>query len=96
MFHTPLARLRTIGLLEGTSFLLLLGIAMPLKYVFGMPEMVRVVGWAHGLLFMLYWAAVGHVWLDRRWPLERVAAALAASVFPFGPFVLDAYLRRIG
>lgn len=96
MFQTSLARLRTIGLLEGTSFLLLLGIAMPLKYLAGMPEMVRVVGWAHGILFMLYWAAVAHVALERRWPLVRVGAALAASVLPFGPFVLDAYLRRIG
>lgn len=96
MFQTPLARLRVVGLLEGTSFLLLLGIAMPLKYLAGMPEMVRVVGWAHGLLFMVYLAAVAHVALERRWPLVRVAAALAASVLPFGPFVLDAYLRRIG
>lgn len=96
MFQTPLARLRVVGLLEGTSFLLLLGIAMPLKYLAGMPEMVRVVGWAHGILFMLYWAAVAHVAVSRRWPLPRVVAALAASTLPFGPFALDVHLRRIG
>ena len=94
MLRTPLARLRAIGLLEGLSFIVLLGIAMPLKYVAGMPEMVRVVGMAHGILFLLFVAAVAQVAVERRWPLARVALALAASVVPFGPFVLDARLLR--
>ena len=94
MFRTPLARLRAIGLLEGLSFVVLLGVAMPLKYLAGMPEMVRVVGMAHGVLVLLFVAAVAQVALERRWPLGRVALALAASVVPLGPFVLDARLLR--
>jgi integral membrane protein len=94
VFRTPLARLRAVGLLEGLSFVVLLGVAMPLKYLAGMPEMVRVVGMAHGVLFLLFVAAALHVALERRWPIGRFALALAASVVPFGPVVLDARLLR--
>ena len=58
-FDTTLNRLRSVGILEAISFLLLLGIAMPLKYAFGQPEMVRIVGMAHGVLWILY---VGTSW----------------------------------
>jgi len=51
-------RFKWISLLEGLSFLILLGIAMPLKYVFDMPLAVRYVGWVHGLLFIIYIYAV--------------------------------------
>lgn len=95
MFSDPLARLRAVGMMEGASFLVLLGIAMPLKYLAGYPQMVRVVGMIHGLLFMLFVAAVLQVSVQMRWPLRRVLAALAASVLPFGPFVFDAHLRRV-
>ena len=94
MFRTSLGRLRAIGLLEGFSFLVLLGVAMPLKYLAGMPEMVRVVGMAHGVLFILFAAMAAQVAVERRWPLARVVLALAAAVLPFGPFILDARLLR--
>lgn len=86
--------MRAIGLLEGLSFLLLLGIAMPLKYLAGLPEAVKVVGWAHGVLFVLYLAAVVQATLVCRWSLLRVAGVMAAAFVPFGPFVLDARLRK--
>jgi integral membrane protein len=94
VFRSSLGRLRAIGLLEGLSFLVLLGIAMPLKYIAGMPEMVSVVGMAHGVLFMLFGLAVVQVAVERRWPLTRVVMALAASVLPFGPFIFDARILR--
>jgi integral membrane protein len=94
MLNTSIGRLRAVGVLEGLSFLLLLLVAMPLKYLAGMPEMVRVVGSAHGFLFLLYVAALGHVALERRWPLRRVGAGLVASVLPGGPFVFDARVLR--
>ena len=88
-----LQRLRVIGALEGTSYLLLLGVAMPLKYLAGLPAMVRVVGWAHGLLFVLFVAVVFDTARRQRWSVGRLAGALLASVLPFGPFVLDRRLR---
>jgi integral membrane protein len=91
---TPLGRLRAVALFEGVSFLLLLGIAMPLKYLAGRPEAVRVVGLAHGLLFVLFLGALAHVALNRRWSPWRAGGALLASLLPFGTFVLDGHLRR--
>lgn len=82
-------QLRMIGFTEGLSYLLLLGIAMPLKYLADMPLAVRYVGWAHGLLFMLYVAAVAVVAYTHAWTARQVLKALVASVLPFGPFVLD-------
>jgi integral membrane protein len=95
VLNNPLDRLRLVGMMEGASFLVLLGIAMPLKYLAGQPQAVRVVGMLHGLLFVLYVAAVLGVSVALRWPLRRVLAALVASVLPFGPFVFDAHLRRV-
>ena len=94
MLRTPIGRLRAIAFLEGLSFLLLLGIAMPLKYLAGKPGMVNMVGWVHGLLFVLYLLSVADVRAKRQWPPARVLGALIASVVPFGTFVLDARLRR--
>ena len=88
-------RFKWVAYAEGASFLALLGIAMPLKYLAGFPQAVRVVGMLHGLLFLLFVAAVLQVSVSMRWPLRRVVAALAASVLPFGPFVFDAHLRRV-
>jgi integral membrane protein len=94
MLTTPLGRLRAIGMLEGISFLVLLGVAMPLKYLAGQPMAVRVVGMAHGVLFVLYVLAVVHVKFARRWPVDRAMTALVAAVLPFGPFVFDRSVRR--
>ncbi len=94
MLKSPLALVRVLGLLEGVSFLLLLGVAMPLKYLAGLPQAVRVVGSAHGLLFVLFVMAVLHAAVQLRWTLARVAGALLAAVVPFGPFILDGHLRR--
>jgi integral membrane protein len=91
---TSLGRLRVIGWWEGVSFLLLLGVAMPLKYFAGWPQAVRVVGMAHGILFLLYVLAAIQAALDRDWPWKRTALVLVASVLPAGPFVVDARILR--
>ena len=90
----PLARFRLVALLEGLSFLALLFIAMPLKYLAGMPLGVKLVGWAHGMLFVLYLLLLVEVAATHRWPLVRILGAFIASLVPFGTFVLDARLRR--
>jgi integral membrane protein len=85
--------LRVVGIIEGVSFLLLLGIAMPLKYLAGWPQAVRVVGMAHGLLWLLYLVAAANAAHAVRWPLSRILMVLAASVLPAGPFFIDGWLR---
>ena len=94
LVKTQLGRLRIIGFAEGLSFLILLGIAMPLKYFFGLPETVRVVGMAHGLLFVLYVLLVIQVKIEYGWSLKKMGLALLASVIPFGTFWADAKLFR--
>lgn len=92
--RTPISRLRTIGIYEGISYLLLLGIAMPLKYMAGIPEAVKYTGWAHGVLFVLYMMSVLEVTLTHNWSIKKVAAAVVASLLPFGPFILDKKLLK--
>ncbi|MUP45769.1 DUF3817 domain-containing protein [Gramella sp. BOM4] len=78
-----------ISILEGISFLLLLFIAMPLKYIFEMPEMVKQVGMAHGILFIAY--IVGALLLIKpmKWSLSQLAIIFGCSVLPFGPFYVE-------
>lgn len=90
-----LAKLRLLSLIEGTSTLILFGVAMPLKYAFDMPLAVRIVGSLHGLLFLAL-AAMCLVAI-RRVPIGMSLglAGIAGAVVPFGPFVVDRWLRRL-
>jgi integral membrane protein len=88
-------QLRLIGLVEGVSFLVLLGIAMPLKYLADLPQAVRVVGMIHGLLFVVYLAAGMHAAWALHWPVSRTSRVLGAAILPAGPFLIDRWLRRL-
>jgi integral membrane protein len=94
MLKSALGRLRVVALVEGVSFLVLLFVAMPLKYAAGLPNAVKYVGWAHGGLFLLFLLALFHTWDEAKWPLSRVATAFVASVVPFGTFWFDRSLRE--
>ncbi|MBB6672766.1 DUF3817 domain-containing protein [Cohnella nanjingensis] len=94
MFSNAVRALRKIGIAEGISFLVLLLIAMPLKYWADMPIMVQIVGSIHGFLFGAYLIALLVVWIRRRWSFWRVLVAGIASLLPFGTFVLDRRLRK--
>ena len=94
MLRDPVGRLRIVGWAEGASFLVLLGVAMPLKYLAGWPMAVRVVGMAHGGLFLLYLIAVARAGRAAHWSVGIWLQALAAAVVPGGPFLLDGKLRR--
>jgi integral membrane protein len=86
--------LRLIGIAEGFSFLILLLIAMPLKYLAEWPYAVKYVGWAHGLLFILYIIAVFASIRVMKWGFKGFAIAMIASLLPAGTFVLDRSLRK--
>ncbi|HYC01104.1 MAG TPA: DUF3817 domain-containing protein [Candidatus Limnocylindrales bacterium] len=91
---TPVARLRVVAFVEGWSYLVLLAVAMPLKYLGGYPLAVRVAGSIHGALFVLFCVALAHAMIDRRWSLARAALFLLSSLVPFGTFAADGTLRR--
>ena len=84
---------RMIVLAEGISFLTLLFIAMPMKYFMGMPEVVRVAGTIHGVLFLLYVGLLATLHFRQRWSVMFSLYAFVASIIPFGTFVLDKHLR---
>jgi integral membrane protein len=86
---SPLGRFLKIGFAEGLSYLVLLLIAMPLKYWAGMPTPVRVVGMAHGVLFVAYVIALVHAGLVYKWSLKIIFVAFLLSLFPFGTFFLE-------
>lgn len=94
MFSTPLHRFRSIALAEGVSFLILLFIAMPLKYMSGMPEPVKFFGWIHGVLFVAYLITLLQVWIDKKWSFKQVVIAFFASLLPFGTFVMDRQWKK--
>ncbi len=94
MFKTNLGLLRIIGLMEGVSYLVLLGIAMPLKYIWDMPGFIYSTGMAHGLLFTLYVFFVLLVGYQLKWSLNKIFWALLASLVPFGTFIADKKLFR--
>ncbi len=89
-----LKQFRWVAFLEGLSFVLLLFVAMPLKYWAGLPLAVRIVGGVHGLLFVAFIGAMFRAAVERDWPPRRWGLALFSSLVPFGTFVFDRSLKR--
>lgn len=87
-------RFRMTALAEGGSFLALLFIAMPMKYLMGMPRVVTVVGAIHGMLFLLYVGQLAKLRTTYQWDNRFSLYAFLASLLPFGPLVFDKYLRE--
>lgn len=100
MLATPIARLRTIGLIESLSSFTLFFIAMPIKYIDALganPQPVSIVGMTHGILFCIYILALILATRSPDLPKPLVGLALLASLlpFPFGLLVLDPKLKRL-
>lgn len=87
--------LRWVGFLEGISFLLLLFIAMPMKYMFDNPILVKYVGMGHGVLFIAFLVVLFVVCEKQKWSIKMFILGLIASILPFGPFVFDAKLKKM-
>jgi len=87
--HIQIKVFKWVSILEGLSFLLLLFIAMPLKYLFDLPQMVEVVGMAHGILFISYLVGAVIVYNILDWKFKTLLLAVACSVIPFGPFYIE-------
>ena len=85
---------RWTALAEAVSYLVLLGIAMPLKYVWDMPMAVRVVGSLHGALFVLFCVSLALAMRAGGWSRERGVMLFVASLIPFLPFWLDRRVKK--
>lgn len=88
--------LRRFSVVEGISTLLLFFIAMPLKYFADLPMAVTVVGTAHGFLFLGLVAMFGIGMFRVPLSVALTFAGILGAVVPFGPFVVDRWLRRVG
>lgn len=87
-------RFYAVAFLEGVSFLILLFIAMPFKYLLGKPELVKMVGMIHGLLFVLYTITLVQVALEEEWKWRKSLLAFGFSFLPFGTFWFEAKHRN--
>lgn len=85
---------RKIAVIEGISYLILLCIAMPLKYFFNIPEAVKYFGWIHGILFLVFFVILILAFIKYRWSWMRLVLYLIASVLPIVPFILDQKLAK--
>lgn len=86
---TPLGRLRLVSLLEGASLLLLVGVAMPLKYLAHQPAAVHWAGLVHGVLFISYLLLLAQNTIELRWPAAKFGVGLLLSILPFGAFYAE-------
>ena len=85
---------RVISFLEGTSYLLLLFIAVPVKYWMNDPQYVKLLGMPHGLLFVGYIVLTFLLKSELNWSIKKLGVVLIASILPFGTFYVDKkYLR---
>ncbi|MFM2241746.1 MAG: hypothetical protein RLZ97_601 [Verrucomicrobiota bacterium] len=94
LLKTPIGRVRWVGWVEGVSWLVLLFVAMPMKYVAENPAWVKVVGPIHGALFVALMLVVGIAWIDKSLKFRQALLVMVASVVPFGTFWMDRHLAR--
>jgi len=86
---------RIIAFLEGTSYLLLLFVGVPFKYLNGNDYVVKLLGMPHGLLFVAYIFLAIYLGLNQDWSFRKKLIVLASSVIPFGTFYVEfKYLRN--
>lgn len=90
---SSLSIFRKVAVIEGISYLLLLLVAMPLKYLAGLPLYVKYTGWAHGLLFVLYAATLILAWQEQKWKFGKAVLIFLASLLPIAPFIVDRKLK---
>ena len=94
MWQSAIGRVRAAGMLEGVSYLLLLGVAMPLKYAADFPLAVTIAGWIHGIMFVILCYQLSTAKDELGWSHGKAARVWIAALLPFGPFVIDGWLRR--
>lgn len=90
-----LKSLTIAGYLEGLSFILLLGVAMPIRHYFDISEPVRYLGMTHGVLFIAYVVILMSTASKVKMPLWGMPGGVIAALLPFGPFVFDRMLKKV-
>ncbi len=94
LLKSHVGRLRIIAFLEGCSLLLLVFIAMPVKYLFNIPEATQTIGLIHGILFLLFIVATLTISILQKWTANRIFLVMFSSILPFGTFYVDKKILR--
>ncbi|MDL4841105.1 DUF3817 domain-containing protein [Aquibacillus rhizosphaerae] len=94
MSLSPINVFRITGFIEGTSLVILLFIAMPIKYIANHPEVVTIVGSLHGAFFCLYLLVIAYTTLSTRWHWKWVVGSIIVAFIPFGNYILDVRLQK--
>lgn len=90
-----LKKLRIIAIIEGLSFLVILFVTMPLKYIYNNPIPNKFSGIIHGFLFISYLYFVYICNMTQKWDKKTIIILILASIVPFGPFIIDKkYLKN--
>ena len=90
----PLYRFRMLALVEGVSYLLILFVTMPMKYYMGIGILNKIVGWGHGILFVIYIILAFEILIRRRINFWQFLRVLIASIIPFGTFFNEKMLKE--
>ncbi|MEO9872095.1 DUF3817 domain-containing protein [Ekhidna sp.] len=91
----PIGRLRLIAFLEGVSLILLVFIAVPLKYMLDSPQAVKAIGPIHGALFLLFIFSSLGVGIEQSWKFKKTTwIVILACFIPFGTFYIDNRILR--
>lgn len=80
---------RIIAFLEGLSYILLLFVAVPVKYLLEDPSYVKILGMPHGILFVAYIALAFLIRPELKWNSNTFVFVLLASLIPFATFYVD-------
>ena len=95
LLKTQLGRLRLVSYLEGISLIILVGIAVPIKYWAGNPALVKSLGPVHGILFLLFIILTLSVGVEQQWSFRKTTwKVLIACIIPFGTFYVDKHIFR--
>jgi integral membrane protein len=93
-FLTAIGRFRIVAFVESLSFLLLVFVAMPLKYIWHQPQPVKILGSVHGGLFVFFALVMLQAAIEHRWKLMTCVRLMIYSFVPFGPWVLERLITR--
>jgi integral membrane protein len=90
-----IGKFRIIGFVEGISYLVLLFIAMPMKYMYAMPIATKIAGSIHGVLFIIFMILLLQAAQKHNFEKRDTIIFFIASLLPFGTFFTDKRLREL-
>ena len=95
MLNSALGRFRLISAIEGLSFLVLVLIAMPMKYIGGDPYPVKIIGMTHGILFIIFMISLFEAKIRHEWQNGLTLQLFILSLIPFGAIFIEKKVKPI-